>query len=93
MQQGVLGSLCAGDGVSLSPIFMVKESGDVGHRKDDVRKAFLQAKCTIPEEEIRAFAPKGKTEVLDMCFWQKDELSYLCIFKRQTESYAFIQKS
>lgn len=28
---------------------------DAGHRKDDVRKAFLQAKCSKPEEEIRVF--------------------------------------
>lgn len=39
---------------------MVKELGDAGHRKDDVKKAFSQAKCSKPEEERRAFAPKGK---------------------------------
>lgn len=44
---------------------------DAGHRKDDVRKAFLQAKCSKPEEEIRAFffSKKKTEEISDMCIW------------------------
>lgn len=44
VHQGVLGSLDTSDGMfpsSLSSLFLVKESGDGGIKKDNVRKAYL----------------------------------------------------
>lgn len=64
-------TVCRGWCLSVSSIFMVKKLGDAGHRKDDVIKAFLQAKCSKPGEEIRAFAPKGKTEEVSDTFGRR----------------------